>query len=945
MGPPGTEDTTSYDEQLIGVLDACDRGDVKRLGEFIISGGELKDLVDSRGRNVLHHCVRREDEKVPEAPRNLFEQLDRIKCARIIVKTDSSFMSQLDAQGYSPMHLAVLDNDVEFIRAMQEFRPPMGVKTDSSDSQDASLGSKTLTGVGGRTVIHLAVLQVHIEILDLLLEMDATDCIDCLDDQGATALHYAVQLPKNVVNKVLEKMVKQGKADLNVKDAHGRTALSWAATIGAFEAVVQLLKLGAKLNITDECGLTALHCAASRGNRDIVHSMLSCISVANMDDLSKMATFRDVADNDGCTPIFYSVTMGHYEVTKCLLDYGANVQVQDSKGRTLAHCLARLGATQTVNMNANQRSDDNTQNTGNNNKDNKNILHVQMTELLEAGLNPWTTTNSGAAPLHEACLLRNVHFVRELAKLSTFKQNVDTRDAQGHTALHLVVAASWSSDSAGLELCECLLRNGANVNASTLLPQGGAVTPLDLAIMNEQEENVDHGPLRTLLEKHGAKTFQQLSGCGREDRIENSTPSMCTKKETNDADRKTPRRPVKKLLKSESVILPIPCRNMTDAAIQPINQKGSPRTHSKTVIDTEINREQKMHVVSVQTTRGSQTEFEFSPRNSSPGVGRRDVCDGTKSYKRQEVATQCEDLTSDSKIRGTVSDSTCSQTTKRSSSKLSTNSSSASVRVDTPSSSTTEAGEHEPPNRKPKLKNRMRTSPARTGITSPYTRSYLEQELPSILKRYLNNDEQMVSPLTGRSRMPKPTLSPYLIPLVPNANPMIGFSRKPGAKPTANSRSPKRKPLAARNAEHPAVRESRHKTPPPRISNASTTVSSGTCRTSSAPSSWIMHPSNRRIVDELIKQCLEDPYLDQPKRPNREKSVDSESRSRNVKPKVRRPSSHGKTRSAMGGEISPVGIREELDDMNTGTNPNMYGIRSRKSSVYQKRSGKEARSN
>jgi hypothetical protein len=45
----------------------------------------------------------------------------------------------------------------------------------------------------------------------------------------------------------------------------------------------------------------------------------------------------DVIDANGCSPLFYAVTLGHSECTKLLLKYGAQPNRQDRKGRTYVY--------------------------------------------------------------------------------------------------------------------------------------------------------------------------------------------------------------------------------------------------------------------------------------------------------------------------------------------------------------------------------------------------------------------------------------------------------------------------------------------------------------------------------------------------------------------------------------------------------------------------------
>ena len=41
----------------------------------------------------------------------------------------------------------------------------------------------------------------------------------------------------------------------------------------------------------------------------------------------------DTGDNNGSTPLFYAVTLGHAECTNLLLSFGADPNRQDKKGR------------------------------------------------------------------------------------------------------------------------------------------------------------------------------------------------------------------------------------------------------------------------------------------------------------------------------------------------------------------------------------------------------------------------------------------------------------------------------------------------------------------------------------------------------------------------------------------------------------------------------------
>jgi hypothetical protein len=50
----------------------------------------------------------------------------------------------------------------------------------------------------------------------------------------------------------------------------------------------------------------------------------------------------DVADNNGSTPLFYAVTLGHTDCANLLLSFGADPNKRDKKGR---RCFDRLRMT------------------------------------------------------------------------------------------------------------------------------------------------------------------------------------------------------------------------------------------------------------------------------------------------------------------------------------------------------------------------------------------------------------------------------------------------------------------------------------------------------------------------------------------------------------------------------------------------------------------------
>lgn len=103
--------------------------------------------------------------------------------------------------------------------------------------------------------------------------------------------------------------------------------------VGATGAMMCLVQAGADKNTTDRDQLTAAHCAASRGHSEVIEMLLQL-----------SADFIiDAPDRNGATPLFYAVTLGHFECAKLLLAKGAKPNHQDRRFRCASHCAAAKG--------------------------------------------------------------------------------------------------------------------------------------------------------------------------------------------------------------------------------------------------------------------------------------------------------------------------------------------------------------------------------------------------------------------------------------------------------------------------------------------------------------------------------------------------------------------------------------------------------------------------
>lgn len=138
----------------------------------------------------------------------------------------------------------------------------------------------------------------------------ATSYIDAVDEDGASALHFAC--------KITKEEVKIPTADRQV--------------------VKCLIENGADVTlITKHNYETAFHFCAIAGNNDVMTEMIAHISPA---DVSRALNKQN---SIGWTPLLIACHRGHMELVSTLLSNHARVDVFDTEGRSALHLAAEHG--------------------------------------------------------------------------------------------------------------------------------------------------------------------------------------------------------------------------------------------------------------------------------------------------------------------------------------------------------------------------------------------------------------------------------------------------------------------------------------------------------------------------------------------------------------------------------------------------------------------------
>jgi ankyrin repeat domain-containing protein 17 len=149
---------------------------------------------------------------------------------------------------------------------------------------------------------------------------------------GLLAVTAAAAAPKSDVadaamrgDKSAVRTLLQQKADVNVQQIDGTTALHWAVEANDVELADLLLRNGAKASAANKAGATPLLLAAENGNAAMIERLLS----AGADPNTPLTKTSDTA-------LMMAARTGKIDAVKVLLDHKAQVNPKETWGGTTA---------------------------------------------------------------------------------------------------------------------------------------------------------------------------------------------------------------------------------------------------------------------------------------------------------------------------------------------------------------------------------------------------------------------------------------------------------------------------------------------------------------------------------------------------------------------------------------------------------------------------------
>ncbi len=253
----------------------------------------------------------------------------------------------------------------------------------------------------GSTAIHLAASYGFSEIVQLLIDNGAD--VQRPSSSGWTPLHLCYDYPE-----MTQLLLKNG-AEVNSVTQSGRTALYLAADNNYPEVVKALLSYSPDLEVTiiDEVkGNTrwALSAAVGNGSAEVTRLLLE--AGANVDH----------QDQHNNVPLHFAALQNQEDVLRILMEYNPKVNLVDDDGDTALNCINPRTSVAIVKILVNGGADCNIRNKLQNSPICRAALS-QNTDVLEYLAKKTTIDVVGGiwgGPLHIACYLSDLHLVKIL---------------------------------------------------------------------------------------------------------------------------------------------------------------------------------------------------------------------------------------------------------------------------------------------------------------------------------------------------------------------------------------------------------------------------------------------------------------------------------------------------------------------------------------------------
>lgn len=261
-----------------------------------------------------------------------------------VLHRGSADLNARNKRRQTPLHIAVNKGHLQVVKTLLDFGCHPSLQDSEGDTPLHDAISKkrddilavlleagadvTITNNNGFNALHHAALRGNPSAMRVLLsKLPRPWIVDEKKDDGYTALHLAA-LNNHV--EVAELLVHQGNANLDIQNVNQQTALHLAVERQHTQIVRLLVRAGAKLDIQDKDGDTPLHEALRH------HTLSQLRQLQDMQDVGKVDTAWEPSKN---TLIMGLSTQGAEKKSAAsiacfLAANGADLGIRNKKGQS-----------------------------------------------------------------------------------------------------------------------------------------------------------------------------------------------------------------------------------------------------------------------------------------------------------------------------------------------------------------------------------------------------------------------------------------------------------------------------------------------------------------------------------------------------------------------------------------------------------------------------------
>ncbi|XP_053209790.1 rabankyrin-5-like [Panonychus citri] len=456
-------------------------------GIFLISRGAKVNVTNKKGEAPLHIAASLGLEKLVKCLLENGANCNIVTSSVSLVNSNGDpFASPVESKtiddqlssyvyNQTPLHLTVLNKHENIIRIILSCKASDGKDLGSS----ITLPNLNIKDSNDETPLSMAIRLKLLDIAQLLIDEGAN--VNIKDSTGFTLLHKAII---NEDSRGALFLLNHG-ADINLCTPTGETPLQLVVKHQLESVLIDLCSKGADVNTLDENGNSPLWIALESKNEDIASILVqyecdtNCwgegpggcwqtILHRSLDENNEfIAVFLirsgcdlnsprkpspdgkgDEEAHDGQTPLHMACAWGLENVVQTLLEFGANVNIQDADGKTPLHIAI-----------FNQHS---------------TIISLL---LCHPSLNLNLRDKTGCTPFATAMNIKNNKAAQEI--LNRDPNSAEKYDAKGYNFLHTAIKRG--------DIESVLFLLSINVNIHSRVQDPVQMTPLHLSVESGSE--------------------------------------------------------------------------------------------------------------------------------------------------------------------------------------------------------------------------------------------------------------------------------------------------------------------------------------------------------------------------------------------------------------------------------------------------------------------------